>query len=478
MPAGFSEFSGTRIIGSDDYGNYQYSDGSVMVWIPAFHYRIGSVDSPRYATYGLNAIDILPGGAFASQSAANAAGFALHRAFYDGGSVQPGFFVDKYQCSNNGGIASSIRLGAPLSTGAAHNPLSGLNGAPVNAYHGCFDAAKTRGPQFFPAMRYMHAALALLATAHGQAATSTTHCAWYSASTTNFPKGNNVNAALRDVNDAGVTFTGDGYASGSSALTGSGAPFAKTTHNGQVCGITDLNGNMYEVSPGLTCFTAAKTITGATQANPVQITAVAHGFSTGDIIQVASVGGMTELNNKLFTITVTGVDTFTLDGVDGTAFTAYTSGGSATKGTYYALSTAARARDLTSGTALATDQWSATGVAAHSQVIAPMFRTDYPNNGFALRYGNAAEQVLPADVSGDGWMRAALGLALPPGKSAAGTTLYGQDYFYQMHTNLLCPLAGGVWDFSSYAGVWAVSFGYSRTSSGGNVGFRAASYLG
>lgn len=31
-------------------------------------------------------------------------------------------------------------------------------------------------------------------------------------------------------------------------------------------------------------------------------------------------------------------------------------------------------------------------------------------NGYALMYGNAAEQVLPADVSGDGWMRAALGL--------------------------------------------------------------------
>lgn len=477
LPAGFSMMEGALVNSSASYGNYLYSDGSVMVWVPAFFYRIGNAASPRYAAHAGNAIDILPRSAYATVAEANAAGYALHRAFYDGGAEQPGFFVDKYLCSNNGGKASSIRLGAPLSTTAAHNPLSGLTGAPGNFYGACFDAAKTRGAQFFPAMRYMHAALALLATAHGQAATSATYCAWYSATTTNFPKGNNVNAALRDVNDAGVTFTGDGYASGSSALTGSGTPFAKTTHNGQDCGITDLNGNMWEVSPGLTCFTSAKTISGATQANPVQITAVAHGFSTGDVIQLASLGGMTQLNSKLFTITVTGVDTFTLDGVDGTAFTAYTSGGSATKGVYYALSTAARARDLTSGATLATDQWSAAGVAAHSQVIDPQFRTDYPNNGYALKYGNAAEQVLPADVSGDGWMRAALGLALPPGKSAAGTALYGQDYFYQTHTNLLCPVAGGYWGNSSVAGVWAVYFPDSRTVSGGGVGFRAASYL-
>lgn len=477
LPVGFTEMDGTRSKAAANYGNYTYSDGSVMVWIPKFYYRIGSASSPRYAVHGVNAIDILPASAFIDVAAANADGYALHRAFWDNGLRQPGFFVDKYQCSNNGGIASSIALGAPLSTSSAHNPIGALPGVPGNYYGACFDAAKTRGAQFFPAMRYMHAALALLSQAHAQAATGPTYCAWYSASSTNFPKGNNVSAGLRDANDVDVTFTSDGYASGSSALTGSGVPFAKTTHNGQACGVADLNGNMYEVSPGLTCFTTAKAITGATAANPVQITAVAHGFATGDIIQLTSLGGITQLNSNLFKITVTGADTFTLNGVDGTGFAAYTSGGSATRGDYYALNTSAKAADLTSGTTLATDQWSAAGVAAHSSLLAVPWRTDYPNNGYAQRYGNAANAVLPNATNGEGWMRASLGLALADGVSPAGAAAFGQDYYYQAHVDLLCPRAGGGWANSSAAGVWAVYFYDSRTHSNVNVGFRAASYL-
>lgn len=72
---------------------------------------------------------------------------------------------------------------------------------------------------------------------------------------------------------------------------------------------------------------ASGTITGATQANPVEITSVAHGRTTGQRVYLADLGGMTELNARAFLITVTGDDTFTLDGEDGTAHTAYTSGG-------------------------------------------------------------------------------------------------------------------------------------------------------
>lgn len=68
-------------------------------------------------------------------------------------------------------------------------------------------------------------------------------------------------------------------------------------------------------------------ITGASQANPCQITSVGHGLITGAIVIIRNVGGMVNLNNKTFTITVTGVNTFTLNGVDSTLFPAYTSGG-------------------------------------------------------------------------------------------------------------------------------------------------------
>src|SRR6187402_134930 len=68
-------------------------------------------------------------------------------------------------------------------------------------------------------------------------------------------------------------------------------------------------------------------ITGATQTNPAEITSVGHTLSTGDTVRVTGVLGMTQLNNNTYTITVTGVNTFTLDGIDATGFTAYISGG-------------------------------------------------------------------------------------------------------------------------------------------------------
>lgn len=240
LPAGFTAMAGADEPASDNYGNYQYSDGSVVVWIPKFYYKIAAN----------NAISIASASDYATTAAANAAGYALHRAFLDGGAEQPGFFVDKYQTSNNGGIASSIANAAPISTSGSHNPIAGLTGITANNHYSAVDAAKLRGAGFACCSRFIYAALALLSMAHGQAATTATYCAWYDAAAiTNYPKGNNNNA-LKDTNDASVTFTADGYSS--CALTGSGTPFAKTTHNGQACGVADLNGNMWEVSLGLT----------------------------------------------------------------------------------------------------------------------------------------------------------------------------------------------------------------------------------
>lgn len=74
-------------------------------------------------------------------------------------------------------------------------------------------------------------------------------------------------------------------------------------------------------------FLSAKVITGITQANPANVTAVAHGYLTGQQIVIAGIVGMTQLNGRHFTITKTGADNFTLDGVDSTAYTAYVSDG-------------------------------------------------------------------------------------------------------------------------------------------------------
>jgi len=478
-PAGFAPLSGFADPAHDNYGNYQYSDGSVMVWVPAFYYRINDARNPTYAGYIVNSVDIQPYSAFANAAAANAAGYALHRAFYDGGSIQPGFFVDKYQASNNNGIASSIRLGNPLSTNSAHNPIGSLTGlvAGDNIYGGVFKAAKTRGTRFFPAMRYQYAAMALLALAHGQASTSNAWCAWYdSTAAKNYPKGNNNNA-LKDTDDTTVAYPSDGYSN--CGKTGGATNFAKTTHNGQTSGVADLNGNTWEVSPGLTCVSSTKAITGATQDNPVNLTVVGHGLTTGEIVMVSAVVGMTQINDKLFYVTSVDSDHLTLDACDGTGFTAYSSAGTLTYGTFYALNTGAAAKNLTGGNTLATDQFGATGVAAHSTAFVPTFRTDYAQNGWDKRYGKSTNQVLNAATSGSGWALTGMGLPQATGISdgTSGSNLFGSDYFYQYIRNELCLISGASWDGGSGAGVWAANWLHARSNSNVYVGFRVASYL-
>lgn len=87
----------------------------------------------------------------------------------------------------------------------------------------------------------------------------------------------------------------------------------------------------FERSPVLTGTTA--TITGATAANPVVITtSAAHGYSNGDEVFITGVGGMTELNGRWFIVANQTATTFELttihgDNVDGTGYTAYTTGG-------------------------------------------------------------------------------------------------------------------------------------------------------
>jgi|TARA_Y100000310_G_scaffold194917_1_gene194928 hypothetical protein len=80
--------------------------------------------------------------------------------------------------------------------------------------------------------------------------------------------------------------------------------------------------NMVFVKPG-----EVATITGATAADPVVITATAHGLSNDDTVMIDYVVGMTQLNGNTYTVAGATADTFQLSGVDGSAYTAYSSGG-------------------------------------------------------------------------------------------------------------------------------------------------------
>jgi hypothetical protein len=95
---------------------------------------------------------------------------------------------------------------------------------------------------------------------------------------------------------------------------------------------------------------ASKTITGATAADPCVLTVSgAHGWSNGDDIEIASVVGMTQLNNRRFrlaNVTSSTAELKTLDGTDlnASGYTAYSSGGTASR--VYTLTTTYAIADL------------------------------------------------------------------------------------------------------------------------------------
>ena len=76
---------------------------------------------------------------------------------------------------------------------------------------------------------------------------------------------------------------------------------------------------------------ASQNITAVTQANPAVVTIASHTFTNGDRIFISGVVGMTQLNNREFTVANTTTNTFELSGIDSTGFDAYTSGGTAAK---------------------------------------------------------------------------------------------------------------------------------------------------
>jgi len=88
----------------------------------------------------------------------------------------------------------------------------------------------------------------------------------------------------------------------------------------------------FYVDSGLSYVGVTATITGATQADPVVITtSAAHTYINNDVIHLENIKGMTELNDFDYTIVNVTATTFELQNVDGTSFTAYTSGGLASK---------------------------------------------------------------------------------------------------------------------------------------------------
>jgi hypothetical protein len=567
--------SGCTQSGHANHGNYQYSDGSIMCWLPRCYYKVGTglnglavnlfdvksihdypdteiaisdlsranpcvasvtghgrsdggyvwishitsqaewkslsgkvykvknktddtfeltdtsdvnIDTSGYAAAFVPASDP---SAKTIYNEAMANGYAWFRADIDGGKIQAGQFVDKYMSSKNakgvGYIASSIKNGLPISTAAAHNPIADLTACVSNYYWQIVNAAHARdgvdgainsNSVFFGISQFIQAKLAILSRAHGDASSNIANCAWYHA-TYNYPKGCNNNA-LRDVDDITVLYESDGFSNCGKA--GSGALFAKTTHNGQDSGVADVNGLMWEINLGATCIATMAAIEAITSAATPVFTWTGHGLSVGKYIMILAITQADWVNfkDKIWKVaTVPDGNTFTLETApDASGYAAYDAGtdpGTFTKGTWYAAKPETAMKDFTPGNSGVTDHWGATGIAAMMEEFIPAFEIVYSENSFGQRFGSSGNQVLSEALFEAAWLLSGLGFPKDKdGIDMVGTNQFGKDYYYQYIRNELCLLSCGRWDDGAGAGVWAVHWSYGRTGSSGNAGGRAA----
>lgn len=219
---------------SDNYGNYIHTPTqSVMVYIPAFKYRIGDLPEGELPTekWGVNSVQI-----WSVDDPTAPDNAVIHRAFFDGGEQKAGFFCDKYLCSpaSDGSCAVSIKNKAPISltSSSSYTPVTLINGC-SGRLDSAITASRLRGNGFQCMSVFQLGAIRLLILAHAQACTDTSVNAWYDGTGAhNGPHGNTYN--LKDYDHQKSTWTtganDGGYAT--KGLTGTCNVFARSTHNG------------------------------------------------------------------------------------------------------------------------------------------------------------------------------------------------------------------------------------------------------
>ena len=247
-----SPMEGCEDPSSDNYGNYIHTPTqSVMVYIPAFKYRIGDLPEGDLPTqkWGVNSVQI-----WAVDDSSAPENAVLHRAFIDGGEQKQGFFCDKYLCSpaSDGSCAVSIKNKAPisLSSNSSYTTVTLINGC-SGIFDSAITASRLRGNGFQCMSVFQLGAIRLLTLAHAQASKDTTYNAWYNGTGEhNSPHGNTNFLNDYDHNESTWTNGADDSGYAYKGLTGSCNVFARSTHNGQNCGIADLKGIVYQVVTG------------------------------------------------------------------------------------------------------------------------------------------------------------------------------------------------------------------------------------
>lgn len=91
LPAGYT-YLGTTDRAGPNFGRYLNASAQPETWVPACWLRIGSTESPRFAEFGVDAVDVLPLRAYYNLPDAAADGYFLHPALDVNKHVQSGFF--------------------------------------------------------------------------------------------------------------------------------------------------------------------------------------------------------------------------------------------------------------------------------------------------------------------------------------------------------------------------------------------------
>lgn len=487
LPTELDYLGGTIIKGTAEWGNYRVkSDGSIVVCVPIHYYKIGANNIPEIKSIHF----------FSSEAIAATLGFMIPDCFTNAGEKVNCVFVDKYDWSLTGysvgvsGIASSIKNGNPISSNVAtKRDVTNVNHAgsfsncisnsqnPTDTYAGASLAAKSRGSNFWQIDTTVWDMIANISMACGWITPSVSVNAWYdSAGIKNYPKGNNNYGS--DYNDPSVTFSAcdDSYWSARNEARKTGSGGVKTSHNGQECGIYDVNGNQFNVLQGVTCIASAYTITNLVSTDggtKIQVTlGSAHGRNVGDWAMFTNTA--TTITDRIYKITdVVDTTNIKIASTD-TSFSLTT--GTMTCGKWYRLKRTFDIVTLTSGTSSsATDMYNSTFIANNCDEFYPNF---VDGGVFAQKIGNGTNQVIEfsTDKTSQAWKRAGACMPKEGGVSSSGTNMFGQDYFYQYITNYLAVIVAGNRASASGAGVRHSGWHNSRSSSITSVSSRSCLY--
>lgn len=277
-----------------DFNYVSQKDGVAMKWIPKFYVaplqangrNLNSGELQAYLPYvevnigqmqeaqrrsPHNALVVAPADKFTSESDANSHGFYLMRGFIDGGKEQDGFFIANTLSQFDVYAMGSISVTNMLYCGAPTKDFAVTSGGLLRANRsdtysvsehignsgGIFNlteganakgnfVSRLEGTPYQCCSVFAWAVIAVLSLIQGQYATDAEQCAWYDASLAkNYPKG--INSANKDADDATVISETVNGSQGDVFVTDG---YEKTTHNGSITGITNVNGWLLQLVIG------------------------------------------------------------------------------------------------------------------------------------------------------------------------------------------------------------------------------------